>query len=157
MKLQDNKRRTVAKQNADAASGQPEKKVARGARAHAPQRQERRFHRSHPHNHEDSHTIDNVKARSRTRKALSPDQQPLILASKQLEDDRPVSKPQRPECRAREMTRRSLSRHRLPGEQLKCARHCRTTTCSDERLDRGCAKSSRGEATAMTEKHGASR
>ena len=54
--------------------------VAREARAHAAQRQEGRFH-----------IDDNVKAKSQDEKGTPSDQQHLILAGKQLEDDRTVS------------------------------------------------------------------
>ena len=54
--------------------------MAREARAHAAQRQEGRFH-----------TDDNVKAKSQDEKGTPSDQQHLILACKQLEDDRTVS------------------------------------------------------------------
>ena len=55
----------------------------------------------------------------------------LIFAGKQLEGDRTLSELQRPQCRAREVTRRSLSRRRRTGEQLECAR-----TLSDYNIQR---------------------
>ena len=88
--------------------------------------------------------IDSVKAKIQDEEDLPSDQQHLILASQQLEEDRTESESQRPECRAGQMTRRTVSRRTRPGEQLR-ERHCHTATCSDEPLERGGARSRCGE------------
>ena len=87
--------------------------------------------------------IDSVKAKIQDEEDLPSDQQHLILASQQLEEDRTESESQRPECRAGQMTRRTVSRRTRPGEQLR-ARHCHTATCSDEPpRARGCQEQMR--------------